>query len=117
MQQSHAPPRGRTGARNAIRASRVDDLCRGGGRSGHGNMSARGRERGRAGARAAVRASRIDRRSARARAAVRAGGVSCRRARAPLTVSARRVYKVSSGSSLMVIAGRSAHSQRPSLRY
>ncbi len=126
-ERAHAPPRTpvragwvsrrRTGARNAVHASRVDDLCRGGGRSGHGNISARGRERGRAGARAAVRASRIDRRSARARAAVRAGGVSCRRARAPLTVSARRVYKVSSGSSLMVIAGSSAHSQRPSLRY
>ena len=82
--------RRRARARQTVSAGKVDNLRRSGGRSGDGNIRARGRQRGRARARAAVSAGRIDRRRGPSRQAI----------------SARRVYKVCCGASLIVVAGR-----------
>ena len=84
---------GRRGrARAAIRAGRVDDLGRGGGRPGDGNIRARRRKRRRAGPLTAVRAGRIGR----------------RRGGAAHAISACGIYDVSSGASLVVVTRRGA---------
>ena len=79
-------------AGGAVRAGRVDDLLGFGGRPGGRNVRARRRERRHAGARATVCANRIGR----------------WRSRAPHTISAGRIFEVSSGASLIVVTSGGA---------